>query len=111
MNGASIVNGWRSSDRQGEQMIYDSRNKNRRFPCPETLCILEFKTEDEMLCHVQCADNHQYVQIKSGMDKALLYYAQQKHLQNLPNLAASSHSTQYADDSSESSNDYGGHYY
>lgn len=63
-------------------MLYDTRNQCQSYPCPEDLCILEFKNENDMLHHVE-TENHHYAKIKTGMDKALLYYAQQKHVQNV----------------------------
>ncbi len=59
-------------------MVYDSRNKSLKFSCPETLCILYFKTETEMFSHI-ATGAHKYVQ-KNVIDEALLYYARQKHL-------------------------------
>lgn len=52
------------------------------FACPEPLCILQFREESEMIQHV-VSTNHKYARTNTGMDKAVLCYAQQKHVQNL----------------------------
>lgn len=64
-------------------MTYDSRNQNQKFICPEMLCISEFENENDMITHI-ASGSHKYPQIKTGMDKALLFYAQQKNVQNVP---------------------------
>jgi hypothetical protein len=98
VNGASLVVPWRSSVRQQEAMTYDSRKKQQNFACTEILCILEFTSEDDLINHIS-AGKHQYARIKSGMDNAILYYANQKQLQHSTEATTSRSSLLIADES------------
>lgn len=82
VNGASYVTNWITSDEQDTPMTYESRKINESFPCSEPLCILQFNTESELHSHY-ATDNHQYVKTKTGIDKAILYFADQKHIQSV----------------------------
>lgn len=79
-------------------MAYDTRNEHRTYPCPEVLCILEFKNEPDMLRHIETA-SHQYAHIKTGMDRAISHYVQQKDVQNLCNEEAMPYYKEVEDES------------
>lgn len=82
VNGAVLVVPWTCSSVQESSMIHDSRKKSLKFQCPDVLCIMDFDSENDLFKHLD-ANSHEYIKTKTGMDKALLYYAQQKHLKNL----------------------------
>lgn len=50
-----------------------------RFPAQS---LLEFSSECELQSHL-VTGNHQYVKPKTGMDSAILYFADQKHIQRV----------------------------
>lgn len=89
MSGASFVLDWTTSDTRDGSMMYDSRNSSKRFVCPETMCIMEFQDESELIAHV-ASGIHKYVKTASGLDKAILFYAQQKQLHASNEMATSS---------------------
>ena len=68
--------------------------KSLKFPCPETLCILDFDNETDMFSHIE-SGSHQYVETKNTMDEALLYYAQQKHLKHSSDEATASNYSEH----------------
>lgn len=106
VNGASIIVDWTSSHTQGASMTYDSRNRHSTITCPETLCMLDFDNESDLLSHLE-SNAHQYAKTQNTIDEAIVYYAQQKHLQaSSQEPSTSTHSTHVHD----SIDNFGSHY-
>lgn len=82
-------------------MHYNSRKKQRSFYCPNPLCILEFSNENDINSHV-ATDDHQYATAKTTLDKAILYYASQKYIQNASSHVAPSNEMDIDDDFNDS---------
>ena len=85
VNGASVVVDWISSQVQDKSMMF---NSSQSIPCPEALWICEFESEDDAINHVSTG-NHKYAKIQNGIDKALSYFVQQKHILNIRNDSTS----------------------
>jgi hypothetical protein len=99
-SGATYTTNWVNSIRQDENMIYNSRNANKLFQCPDVLCLLEFESENLLNSHI-VTNIHSYAKIKTGTDKALMYYTQQKNIFNTSTEISPTQSSNYVNNATQ----------